>query len=224
MLKKIEYATLNDVVYERIKEQIIDNVLKPGERIDTDDLSEQLGVSKTPIVNALKALEKDGYVTINARSGTYVRCLSREEIEAIFDFRLVLEKLAVEKSIGIADENVMQSFLKKFEKIEKNIVDTKHMNISILEKYFYLEIELHEYIISLCPQIIGDQIQNILDLTKRLRKLQLKSKKKKKGQTVFIAEEIQSHIQLINAILSGDMEKAIGCIVFDITKTKTEVI
>ena len=224
MLKKIEYATLNDVVYERIKEQIIDNVLKPGERIDTDDLSEQLGVSKTPIVNALKALEKDGYVTINARSGNYVRCLSREEIEVIFDFRLVLEKLAVEKSIGIADENVMQSFLKKFEKIEKNIVDTKHMNISILEKYFYLEIELHEYIISLCPQIIGDQIQNILDLTKRLRKLQLKSLMEKKGQTVFIAEEIQSHIQLINAILSGDMEKAIGCIVFDITKTKTEVI
>ena len=224
MLKKIEYATLNDVAYERIKEQIIDNVLKPGERIDTDDLSEQLGVSKTPILNALKALEKDGYVTINARSGTYVRSLSKEEIEAIFDFRLVLEKLAVEKSIGIADESVMQSFLRKFEKIKKNIAEGKYKPASVLEKFFLLETELDEYIISLCPQIIGDQIQNILDLTKRMRKLQLKTLMEKKGGNTFIAEEVESHIQLINAILSADMEKAISCIVFDITKTKAEVI
>lgn len=224
MFKKVDYLSLNDVVYEKIKEKIIDNILTPGERIDTEKLSGSLGVSKTPVTNALKLLSQNGYIIINPRSGTYVREFSYEEIEAIFDFRLVLEKLAVEKSIAAAKKSALQSFGKKLTQIGEKIKTETDKEELYLNKFFRIEIEIHEYIISLCPQIIGDQIQNLLDLTKCLRKQQLSRTLNKKGAEFFCIDEIDLHLKLVNAILNSNAPIACQCITTDITRTKNEIL
>lgn len=83
MFNKVKYSSLNELIYEEIKAKIINNELKPNEKLDVDFLSNSLGVSRTPVTNALKSLNKDGYVIINPRSGSYVRELSKEELSCI---------------------------------------------------------------------------------------------------------------------------------------------
>ena len=83
MFQKVKYNSLNELIYKEIKEKIIDNELKPNEKLDIDYLSASMGVSRTPVTNALKSLQKDGYVVIHPRSGSYVRELTQKEVEYI---------------------------------------------------------------------------------------------------------------------------------------------
>lgn len=98
MFNRVKYSSLNELIYDEIKSKILTNELKPNEKLDIDYLSTSLGVSRTPVTNALKSLQKDGYVVINPRSGSYVRELTKEELEYIFDFREVLEAQVIQES------------------------------------------------------------------------------------------------------------------------------
>ena len=73
MINMIEYKSLNDLVYEEIRNRIVSNRYRPGQKLDVDQMAAELSVSRTPVTNALKTLEKEGYVTILQRSGSYVR-------------------------------------------------------------------------------------------------------------------------------------------------------
>ncbi len=66
------------------------------------------------MTNALKSLQKDGYVVINPRSGSYVRELTKEELEYIFDFREVLEAQVIRKAITKLDKKKLKEFGEKF--------------------------------------------------------------------------------------------------------------
>lgn len=224
MFEKVKYTSLNNVVYERIKENIINNKLKSNEKLDVDEFCEKLGVSKTPVTNALKSLARDGYIVINPRSGTYVRDYSYEEVEAIFDFRLVLESLAVEKCMGRADKDLLKKMKSDLEGITLKLLEGSTDNEKLIDLFFQLEVGIHEYIISLCPKIIGDQIQNLMDLSKRFRKLQLSSIMNDKGARVFCEGEIRLHIELLNAILQENLEDAKRFLSYDIAETKKEIL
>lgn len=117
MFNKVKYSSLNELIYEEIKAKIINNELKPNEKLDVDFLSNSLGVSRTPVTNALKSLNKDGYVIINPRSGSYVRELSKEELSCIFNFREALESQVIREVISIADMKVLDGFGDEFRKL-----------------------------------------------------------------------------------------------------------
>jgi DNA-binding GntR family transcriptional regulator len=86
--------TLTDRVYLTVKEAILDLKFRPGSPLVEDDLARQLGTSKTPVRDALLALERDGLVTKIAYKGTYVSEVSLKDATEIFELRAVLEGLA----------------------------------------------------------------------------------------------------------------------------------
>lgn len=86
--------TLTDRVYVTIKEAILDLRCKPGSPMVEDELARQLGTSKTPVRDALLALERDGLVTKVPYKGTYVSEVSTADATEIFELRAVLEGLA----------------------------------------------------------------------------------------------------------------------------------
>lgn len=174
MFNKVKYSSLNELIYEEIKAKIINNELKPNEKLDVDFLSNSLGVSRTPVTNALKSLNKDGYVIINPRSGSYVRELSKEELSCIFNFREALESQVIREVISIADMQVLDGFGDEFRKL-LNIEPDGGLDAKkrLVEDFFDIEMRFHEYLIDLCPKIIGDEIKNLIDLTKRIRILHI---------------------------------------------------
>lgn len=81
----------SDQVHEMLREKIVQRVFVPGERLRVDEIAGQLGVSRTPVIEALKRLEGEGLVEIRPRKGTFVTELSVRDIEEIFDLRRALE-------------------------------------------------------------------------------------------------------------------------------------
>jgi len=83
--------SLTRAVYEKIKELIQKLKLVPGQKLVYADLAEAIGVSKTPVVNALARLESDGFVQYAKNTGYYVKEIKLEEVRAIFEARELME-------------------------------------------------------------------------------------------------------------------------------------
>ncbi|MCL6454611.1 MAG: GntR family transcriptional regulator [Alicyclobacillus sp.] len=81
-------------VYEAVKTSIVQGELLPGQRLTEEFLSNTLGVSRTPVREAMKRLEADGLVTPIKRRGVVVRSFTREDVQQIYDIRALLEGFA----------------------------------------------------------------------------------------------------------------------------------
>lgn len=220
----MKYMGLNDVIYNEIKERIINNIYQPGEKFDLDNISEELGVSRTPVSNALKALEKDGYVYIAQRSGSYVRKYSVGEIEALFEFREALEGVVVKKAVKNANDDVLNTFIRKFEERFSTIENGKAPYVDEIFKYAEDHDEFHYYLMGLCPKIIRDEMCNLIDLTKRISKRNVQYAMKQKYAKEYAKEDIETHIKLAKAIIDRDIDRSYYYICKDIRKAKDEII
>ena len=92
-IKLDSYQPLREVVCESLREAIRSGVLKPGERIMEIQLAEELGVSRTPVREAIRKLELEGYVVMMPRRGTYVASMSIRDINEIFEIHIVFSFL-----------------------------------------------------------------------------------------------------------------------------------
>ena len=93
-VKLDSYQPLREVVCETLREAIISGVLRPGERLMEIQLAEELGVSRTPVREAIRKLELEGFVIMIPRRGTYVADLSIKDINEVFEVRSALDSLA----------------------------------------------------------------------------------------------------------------------------------
>jgi DNA-binding GntR family transcriptional regulator len=93
-LVKLERQRAVDAVYEVLRQAIVTYSMKPGERMNIDDLAQKLGVSLTPVRSAIQKLCTEGLVEIRSRSGTFVASLTARDVEETFRIRCALECLA----------------------------------------------------------------------------------------------------------------------------------
>ena len=93
-LNLYEYKPLRDVVFENLREAILEGELKPGQRLMEVQLAEQLGVSRTPVREAIRKLELEGLVIMLPRKGAYVANMSLKDIIDVLEIRASLEGLA----------------------------------------------------------------------------------------------------------------------------------
>lgn len=110
-----EHENLDHKVYKTLKLMILEQKLVPGAKIYQDKLAQELGISRTPLVGALKKLEQEKLITAIPRRGFYVRHFSKQEMIHIFELREVLEGLAARRASGqISDGQIqrLQSFFK----------------------------------------------------------------------------------------------------------------
>ena len=104
------YKPLREVVSETLRQAIQDGVLKPGERLMEIPLAEELGVSRTPIREAIRKLELEGFVVMVPRRGTYVANISLKDITQVFEIRSALEELAAGLAAGEASVRPVPCF------------------------------------------------------------------------------------------------------------------
>jgi DNA-binding GntR family transcriptional regulator len=97
-LEKIQRERAVDAVYQALRQAIVSSLMKPGERLNVDELAQKLGVSLTPVRSAIQQLANEGLVEIRPRSGTFVASLSPQDVEETFEIRCALECLAGEKA------------------------------------------------------------------------------------------------------------------------------
>ncbi|MBW2468333.1 MAG: GntR family transcriptional regulator [Deltaproteobacteria bacterium] len=112
-----EHENLDQKAYEIVKHMITERQFLPGEKIPQEKLAQELGISRTPLVSALKFLEHEKLVESKPRRGYFVRLFSKQEMVSIFELREVLEGLAAKRAAAnITDKQIeiLNGFFKPF--------------------------------------------------------------------------------------------------------------
>ena len=135
-----EYKPLRDVVFENLREAIVEGRLKPGQRLMEVQLAEQLGVSRTPVREAIRKLELEGLVVMLPRKGAYVANMSLKDLIDVLEIRASLEGLAA----SLAAERITDEDIKKLESIVEEFKDG--INESNVEALLRKDVEFHECI------------------------------------------------------------------------------
>ena len=103
------YLPLRDVVFNTLREAILKGDLKPGERLMELQLAAKLGVSRTPIREAIRKLELEGLVLMIPRKGAEVAKISEKSLRDVLEVRRSLEELAIELACQrMTDEEIDQ--------------------------------------------------------------------------------------------------------------------
>jgi DNA-binding GntR family transcriptional regulator len=192
----IKRSSLHDEVVTALREMIVTGKLAPGERIVEKDLSEQLGVSRTPIREAIKTLVLDGLIESPPHRGAQVKPLEAGEIKALFDVISVLEALAAQR----AAKDLKPGELRKLETMHRNMRTAfKEGNRA---RYFDLNSAIHEFLM----QHSGNKI-----LSETHSRLMLRANR---GRYMAIladkrwGEAMEQHEDLMKALRSKDSEAA----------------
>ena len=118
---ELNYRNLGDSIFIKLKEEILNGTLKPGQRLQQVELSQKYSVSRAPIRDALRKLEAEGLVTVN-RKGAEVSSIDLDELRELYQIREVLEDLAACRAFPvISDEDLMAltDLVKKMEKTSR---------------------------------------------------------------------------------------------------------
>ena len=139
-LKLDSYQPLRDVIFEALRKAIVSGDIKPGERLMEVSLADQMGVSRTPVREAIRKLEAEGLVTMVPRKGTHVSELSVKDIMDVLEVRAALDKLATR----LAAKRMQPQQIKSLESIHKQFVN--HVEKENIEGTVRKDIEFHDLI------------------------------------------------------------------------------
>ncbi len=131
---------LRDIVYKRLHEMIEDSRFVPGTRINVEQLTEEMGVSRTPIWQAVGKLEKEGLLVSVPNKGVFIKVLSPEESIDLYSVREVLECMAAElAAINMDSITITQ--------MEQNLADQKEVIAAAdLVAYGRLDAQFHAWV------------------------------------------------------------------------------
>jgi len=160
----IAYKNLNQIVYERLRSEILEGKLPPGTRIKQEELTQRLGVSRTPVRESIHRLEMEGLVEFQRRNSVLVSRISRNRIEEAFELRALLEDYAAEK----AADKITEDDIKKLRKLIAEM-DACHSRQQV-ERLLSKNDEFHRFICSRAGnEFLMEMLEQIWTDIKRLR-------------------------------------------------------
>lgn len=128
-----EFITKKEYVARTIREMVVSGEVRPGERIRQRDITDLLGVSATPVREALRQLESEGYLESTAHVGVRVADVNREGLDEVYGIRAMLEgRLVRLVAENVADEDIrdLRELSERFRRVafEKQTIDARRLN------------------------------------------------------------------------------------------------
>lgn len=188
----IEYQNLNEPIYLKVKEMIVSGELKQGEKIVQEKIAEALGVSRTPLMKALLALENEYLVESIPRRGMFVRSLGQKEIFDIYVCREALEGMAARLLAQSSDKTTVKELrdcFSPFFSVDK--ID--------LDVYAKADEKFHSLLIKLTGNAPLDKIYFFGNIHEKVIS---------RGLLRPPEETLNEHIKIIDAIENGDADQA----------------
>ena len=153
-------TTASDLVADSIRAAILSGQLKPGETLVERRLAVQLGVSKTPVREALIALSTSGLVAVNPNRGVTVRRLTLDDIRKCYEVRLLLEPWAVSRVARLDPLPNLADARLALDEAKLLLSADDHTQLSLANRRF------HRAIYSLCDnEVVAEKLDDLQDLT-----------------------------------------------------------
>ncbi|MEJ2698611.1 MAG: GntR family transcriptional regulator [Desulfuromonadales bacterium] len=194
--KPIErHQTLREKILETIREAILKGTLKAGEKVAEPELAERFGISRTPIREAFRQLESEGYLTVIPRKGAVVSSLSERDVEEFYAIKSILEGYAAR----IAAERLTERDLERLQSINERLDQLAREGD--IKTFFRVHNEFHELFI----KASGNEklIELIGQLMMKFNRLRMASLSLPGRMQI----SVQEHRKIIEAFADHDGER-----------------
>lgn len=203
---------IREIIYEHVRQAILDGLIKPGQRLVERDIAAKFNASRTPVREALRKLETEGFIEYLPRKGVIVRGFNIEEIEEIYNIRKSLECLAIRSAIHkITSEQIsdLQAIVEQLEQVENgSAVQTTYTG-------------LHEFDDVLVNTANMPLLKNFLYILKeslqRYRKINLSSLPRRQSA-------VREHKEILQAVIDRDVERAEKLVCQHIDHSRNELM
>ena len=213
-----EYLPLRDVVFNTLRQAILKGELKPGERLMEIQLANKLGVSRTPVREAIRKLELEGLVLMIPRKGAEVAEITRQDMEDVLEVRTALEELAVQLACDKITKEEIEDLKKAAEDFKKIL---KSRDITEIAE---ADVRFHDIIFMATDN--QKLVQLLNNLREQMYRFRVEYLKNEEVHPQLIAE----HDKIIEHIMERDKAKASAIVsehinnqvegVIDIIRTK----
>ena len=191
-----EYLPLRDVVFNTLRQGILKGELEPGERLMEVQLANRLGVSRTPIREAIRKLELEGLVVMIPRKGAEVAKISEKNLRDVLELRCALEELASELACERMDEEMLEELSSTFTEFQNGI---HNMDLTIIAE---LDEKFHDVIYQATQnQKLIQMINNLREQMYRYRLEYIKDENQRSGI-------VEDHKLILDALRRKDVETA----------------
>ena len=197
-LQTDEFLPLRDEVFNTLRERILKGVYKPGERLMEIHLADQLGVSRTPIREAIRMLELEGLVKMVPRKGAQVAKISKEDLQDVLEVRKALDTL----SVKLACERITEDEIKLLNNAERDF--EKALASKDVRDIAEADVAFHDVIHSATKNCrLKSMISNLAERIYRYRFEYIKQQSDG-GKTLML-----EHREIMRCIESRDVESAV---------------
>lgn len=189
-------TTLQDQAYEWVKGRILNRVLRPGDYVTDSQIADQLNVSRTPVREALRKLEHEGFLIRQARKGWQVYSLTLDDIHEIFDIKVSLEGMLARRAADCDDSQKKAALQRTLERMRRAEAQDDHL------AWREADAELHEIIFSMCANERAVNIINNLNEQWHRIRIGLVAMEGRIGRSN------EEHEAFVNCIIAGDGDGA----------------
>ncbi len=192
-----EYLPLRDVVFNTLRQAILRGELKPGERLMEIQLANKLGVSRTPIREAIRKLELEGLVLMIPRKGAEVAEFTEKSLRDVLEVRRALEELAVELVCEKITDEQIQDLKDAAEEFKESLKDGDITRIA------EADVKFHDVI------YMATDNQKLIQLLNNLREQMYRYRVEYLKRSDFHQQLIDEHEEIIETIESGQKDRAV---------------
>ena len=207
-----EYLPLRDVVFNTLRQAILRGELKPGERLMEIQLANKLGVSRTPIREAIRKLELEGLVLMIPRKGAEVAEITEKNLRDVLEVRCALEELAVQLACDRMDEEGVRELRAAAETFESIL------NSDDITQIAQADVAFHDIIYAATDN------RRLIQLLNNLREQMYRYRLEYVKDTDYHIVLLNEHKELVDAIESGKKEEARQIMKKHITNQEMTVI
>ena len=191
-----EYLPLRDVVFNTLRQAILRGEMEPGERLMEIQLAQKLGVSRTPIREAIRKLELEGLVIMIPRKGAEVAHITEKDMRDVLEVRATLEELVVALACkNVTDEKLAE--LKAANKLFETAIVSKDV-VNIVDA----DVHFHDIIYTMTDN--ARLIQIINNLREQMYRYRLEYVKDARTHSILISE----HNDIIKQLKDRNVEQA----------------
>ena len=203
---------LRDVVFLTLRQAILSGVLKPGERLMELHLAHQLGVSRTPVREAIRKLEQEGLARTLPRRGALVADITRTDLEDVLEVRMALEVLAVQKACSTITPDQLEKLAQAAEGFEQSLAQEDLTAAAQADELF------HEII---CDATGNRRLMQLLyTLRSQIYRYRLENLKNPRSH----AELVREHRMILQALQDHDESQAKKAVRMHIGKQKEFIL
>lgn len=164
-LSGIDNSSLTDRVHRYLRQLVLARELKPGEKVDVDRLARNLGVSRTPVKDALNRLAAEGLVTIRSRRGTYITSFEPDDLQEMLEVRQALEAHAARMGAPNVDPSMLERLRATLRDFERDFQHDSDVH-NRYEEFLHLDRAFHHAVaetagVSRLVEMVDDLNRNL---------------------------------------------------------------